>query len=180
MILQVLSSVDNLSNLVGVRCTFQRCIGPDRSFHRVDPGTPAGRIRGCKSALASRTATAGLCWYPDKGKPVWSKGESVEPWGEGVARPMRANGNGRGLPLHRTLRHDPSQMIFGTPGATAVSLLWRCHGPKALSGSFCHLSSGALAGSSRDCRAAPAIRTAIAGSLLPPPGGSMDRNSLLS
>ena len=115
-----------------------------------------------------------------KGGQYGSKGRGVEPWDKSVARPVRANGNGRGLPLHSKLRHDPSQLIPGTPVATAVSLLWRCRGPRALAGSLCHLSSGALAGSIRDCRSAPAARTAGAGSLPSPPGDGMDQSLTLS
>ena len=39
---------------------------------------------------------------------------------------------------------------------------------------------GAFAGSLRDCRSAPAIRTVCAGSLLSPPGGSMDCSSIFA
>ena len=63
MTTHVPASVETFSNLVTTRGTF-RCIGSYRPFHPVDAGTPVGRVRERKSALAFRTANAGALLAP--------------------------------------------------------------------------------------------------------------------
>ena len=116
-----------------------------------------------------------------------SKGRGVEPWDKSVARPVRANGNGRGLPLHLSLRHDPFQLISGTPWQSRDKFCL-CQGPRARTGSRYRLQRrpncpkqsgrpGTPAGRIRDFKFALVVRTALAGSLPTPSGDGMDQQT---